>query len=292
MMFRDLAPGAIGIGGSLSEVLRLAKDADFEGVDLPIDEVAGIVDASSASDVKRLFADAGLQMGGWGLPVDFRKDEDTFARGLARLPALARVGEAVGCTRVPTWVLPFSDELPFAENFELHARRLRAVADVLGAHGCRLGLEFVGTATLREGHKHEFIHTLAGMLELADAIGTGNVGLLLDCWHWYTSRGVLDDLRQLTPDQIVYVHVNDAPQGVSVAEQVDNVRMLPGETGVIDIAGFLKCLSGIGYDGPVAAEPFNERVRQMPAAEAARATGEAMAKIWGMAGGSAESNAL
>jgi sugar phosphate isomerase/epimerase len=57
---------------------------------------------------------------------------------------------------------------------------------------------------------------------------------------------------------VVYVHVNDAPVGVPIAEQVDNKRELPGDTGVIDIAGFLKALHKIGYNGPIVAEPFKD----------------------------------
>jgi sugar phosphate isomerase/epimerase len=36
-------------------------------------------------------------------------------------------------------------------------------------------------------------------------------GLLLDCWHWYTSGATLDDLAQVRGAQVIYVHVNDAP---------------------------------------------------------------------------------
>ena len=38
----------------------------------------------------------------------------------------------------------------YLENFKLHARRLRAAAEVLKDHGQRLGLEYVGTKTSRE----------------------------------------------------------------------------------------------------------------------------------------------
>jgi sugar phosphate isomerase/epimerase len=119
-----------------------------------------------------------------------------------------------------------------------------------------------------------------GMLALAAAIGTGNVGLLLDVWHLYTSHGTLDDARKLTRDDVVTVHVNDAPPGIAVDEQIDNVRTLPGETGVIDIKGFLETLQAIGYDGPVTAEPFSQRVRELKPEEAVRETAAAMNKIW------------
>jgi sugar phosphate isomerase/epimerase len=84
---------------------------------------------------------------------------------------------------------------------------------------------------------------------------------------------------------VVYVHVNDAPAGVPVDEQVDNVRALPGETGVIDIAGFLQALQAIGYDGPVVPEPFKQELNTLPSDEARLQTvGTAMATIFRRAG--------
>ncbi len=41
------------------------------------------------------------------------------------------------------------------------------------------------------------------MMELVNAIGTGNVGLLLDSWHWYTSGGTVKELLGLKGKDIV-----------------------------------------------------------------------------------------
>ena len=172
----------------------------------------------------------------------------------------------------------------FQSNFDFHVARLRPAAKILSDYGCRLGLEFVGPKTMRTSRQYEFIYTLAGMLELCQAIGTGNVGLLLDAYHLYTSHGSLAEVRQLTNRDVVIVHVNDAPAGVPVDEQLDNVRALPGETGVVDIGGFLQALQAIGYDGPVTPEPFSERLRVLPPAEAAQEAGQAMRRIWQAAG--------
>ena len=139
-------------------------------------------------------------------------------------------------------------------------------------------------ATSRAGKKHPFIHDMKGMLELADAIGTGNVGLLLDCWHWYCSRGTPDDILALRPEQVVHVHVNDAPAGVQIDRQLDHRRAMPAETGVIDVAAFLGALETIGYDGPVMAEPFSEKVRSLPPDQAVRLTAEALGKAFAAAG--------
>lgn len=283
-MFRNLSPGAIGIRANLEESLQLAQAHGFQGIDLPIGEAVTLAEAKGIDHVRGLFAAAGLKPGGWGLPVNWRAEEEGFRAGLAELPRYAKVGQALGCTRVVQWVPPASDERPFRENFDWHVARFRPIAAALKEHGCRLGLEFIGPKTLRANATYAFIWTMGGMLELCDAIGTGNVGLLLDCWHWYTSHGTLDELKRLTKEQVVYVHVNDAPAGVPIDEQIDNVRCLPAETGVIPIAPFLRVLHEIGYDGPVTPEPFSKAVNALPPREAAAATGAALLKAWRAAG--------
>ena len=117
------------------------------------------------------------------------------------------------------------------------------------------------------------------MLELCRALGTGNAGLLLDSWHWYTSGGTVDDLRKLKNQDVVYVHINDAPDK-PVGEQIDNQRRLPGETGVIDLVSFLGALKNIGYDGPVTPEPFSDKVRNAPAELAATLAGGYLDTVW------------
>jgi threonine dehydrogenase-like Zn-dependent dehydrogenase len=180
-----------------------------------------------------------------------------------------------------TWILSFSDDLPWKENFRFHARRLEPVARILGEHGCRLGLEFLGPKTLREGHRYSFIHTMEQMLDLCDAVGP-NCGLLLDAWHWYTSLGTVEELLNLDNQQVVYVHINDAPAGIPMEQHLDNNRRLPGETGVIDLAGFLGALRHIGYDGPVVPEPFVPALKELAPAEAAARVGKALDHVWNL----------
>ncbi|NQT89506.1 sugar phosphate isomerase/epimerase, partial [bacterium] len=238
-MYKNLSPGAVGIRGSFEAIAALAARVGFQGIDLDVGLAAARLEAGDLDSMKTVFADKGLVPGGFGLPVDFRKDDATFEAGLAGLPRLAEAAAAMDCRRCMTWILPGSDDLTFEENFDVHRRRLGACAGILKENGIALGLEFVGPKTARDSRTHEFIWTLPGMLQLGDAIGTGNIGLLLDCWHWYTSEGTVEELRALRPEQVVYVHVNDAPDWVPIDEHVDNERAMPGETDVIDIAGFL-----------------------------------------------------
>jgi sugar phosphate isomerase/epimerase len=122
------------------------------------------------------------------------------------------------------------------------------------------------------------------MLKLCEAIGTGNVGLLFDSFHWYTAHGTRDDIHGLSDALVVDVHINDAAEGRGPDEQIDNERRLPGESCVIDLVAFLTGLKKIGYTGPVTPEPFSAKLRGMSSAQAINTTAEALLGVWRAAG--------
>lgn len=284
VMYKGLSPGAIGVrAANLDEALAAAKTGGFGGVEFNPSEIADLIAAQGAEAVRARFDEAGIKPAGWGLPIDWRGSEENWQNGLKELPRLAEAAGVIGGTRVSTWIMPGSNDKEPDENYQFHVARFTPIAKILGDHGVSLGLEFIGPKTLRDTQKYPFIHTMADMLAMGREIGP-NVGLLLDAYHWYTSHGTIADLQALTPAQVVYVHVNDAPRGVPVDAQLDGVRALPGATGVIDIAGFLQSLRGIGYDGPVTPEPF-VNLSELPSDEARlHKIGAAMDEIWKTAG--------
>jgi sugar phosphate isomerase/epimerase len=279
-MFKSLETGAIGVRAGLAQAAGLAARHGFSGVHVSLGEISEM-GVDRARDV---LARAGICADAFGLPIDYRLPEAEFVAGLGTLPALCRLAQAMSISRTSTWVPSWHDALPFDENYALHVDRLGRVAAVLRDHGIRLGLEFLGPKTLREGKRFPFIHTMDGMLQLARDIGTGNVGLLFDAFHWYTSGATLADIARLSDADVVDVHVNDAAAGVPPELQLDRVRGLPGETGVIDLPAFLRGLNAIGYSGPVVVEPFSERVNALPPEEAVRVTAEALDSVWRKAG--------
>ncbi len=283
-MFKGLSPGAIGVQAStVEEALAAAKTGGFGGVEINVGEIADRVEQNGAASVTDLFAAAGILPAGWGLPIDWRGDEAVWTEGLKHLPRQARAAAAVGATRTMTWVMPCSDTRPYDENRDFHVARFTPIARILADEGVSLGLEFIGPKTLRDTQAHPFIHTMGEMLALGSRIGP-NIGLLLDAYHWYTSHGTQADLNALTPAQVVYVHVNDAPKNVAVDDQLDGVRDLPGATGTIDIVGFLSALQAIGYDGPVTPEPFVNLSHLPSDADRLKTVGAAMDDIWQKAG--------
>jgi sugar phosphate isomerase/epimerase len=284
-VYSSVAMGAIGVkAGSLDKEIALASAAGFAGVHFNIRELADLIDAEGAEAVRSRFADANVVPAGWGIPAGWNGDVEEWRHLVAEVPRLADAAAAVGARRTATWIWSGSDERAFDENRAFHVERLTPISAALAERGVSLGLEFLGPKTLRDRFRHPFVSRSGEMVTMCGDIGP-NVGLLLDCWHWYTAHETADDLRALRRDDVVVVHVNDAPRGVPIDEQLDNKRALPGATGVIDIVTFLSVLRAIGYQGPVMAEPMQCGLDALPSdEERLKATRSAIRDVFDRAG--------
>lgn len=279
--YKNLGHGHIGVRANQQQAMEYAVKYGFDSITPSLGEFQN----KSTSEIREwleTMKDKGVRYGASGLPVEFRRDEDRFKADMERLPKQADVLRQLGVKRIATWITPGHRELTYLQNFKQLKRRFREVVNVLKDNNLRLGLEFVGPRTSRARSRFPFISTQIGMMELVDAIGTGNVGLLLDSWHWYTSHGTVEELLQLSNKDIVHVHVNDAPSGISVDQQMDNRRALPVTTGVIDMKGFINALVKIGYDGPVECEPFDQELRSMENDAALQKTIASLNRLWNL----------
>lgn len=275
--YLSLRAGNLGVQADLPTTIDLAIKHGFKAVSPNPAELVELSDSHKEAITDKMKAQQ-LRWGAAGLPVEFRQDGARFKQDLGALPAMAAAMEEMGITRVGTWIMPTHADLTYRQNFQQHAARLRAIGQVLGTHGIRLGLEYVGPKTLWASKRHTFVHSMAETLELIDAIGLDNLGLVLDSFHWYTAHETAADILTLTNEQVVAVDLNDARKGFERDEQIDGKRELPSATGVIELEKFMRALLAIGYDGPLRAEPFNQPLRDMEDEQAVQTTYKAMKK--------------
>ncbi len=276
---KNLGHWHIGVNANQQQALEYAVKYGFDSISPNLGEFENKSSAQIRDWVQTMKA-KGIRYGSSSLPVQYRRNEEDFQKSLDRLPKQADLLRQLGVDRMVTWISPGNNELTYPKNFEQHRKRLREIAKVLKDNNIRLGLEFVGPRTSRMRYRFPFICTQLGMMELVEAIDTGNVGLLLDSWHWYTSHGTVHELLQLSNKDVIHVHVNDAPAGVPTDQQVDNRRMLPVTTNVIDLKGFINALVKIGYDGPVECEPFDRELSKMDDDAALQKTIESLNRLW------------
>jgi sugar phosphate isomerase/epimerase len=293
-MFVSLPPWAVARNVGWPEEARLAARVGYKGVDWPF----GAVRAAGVDATRALLDELKIVPTIVNLPMrdPLGPDDAAFDAQLPKLDEDAAFCRAIGCSRFQFVLGPTTlNGQTKDERWKLVQRRLAAISAVLATHQMRMGLEFLGPLVFRMRPRPggappdstmpppvPFVWTLTDTLELAEASGP-SIGVTLDAWHWYHSRGTVADIRAAHASRIVHVHVSDAKP--MRAEQVrDDMRRLPGE-GVIDLVGFFRALKAIGYRGGVAPETIGPRIpADMPPEESARIALEATLKVMRKAG--------
>jgi len=241
---------------------RLAARVGFPGVDVDLSAAM----KAGLPATRALLEELKIKPAVVNLPVEFRKDDDTFRKDLDRLADSSSFAAALGCPRMITWIMP-SSRTPKAELRALYLKRFSACADVLARSHVRLGLEFIGPLHLRRAEPIEFIWRMPEMLAFARECGP-NVGLLLDVWHWHHAGATTEDILKAGKDGIVHVHLSDAPN-IPPDQIRDDQRLMPGE-GVINLVGFFRALRDIGYADAMSVEVFGRGLKDMPPEEGAK----------------------
>jgi len=264
-MYKSLNAGMVGIKlDGFEGNLALAKKYGYGAVSYGITSLeAEGVDVYRALD---LMGQYGVIISDFGLPVQIASKAG-FDETFPKLEPAARMAAKLGIHRSCTWMLSFSNERDYAENFRYHTKMLGLVAEVLNEYDIRFGIEYLGPKSILKSGKYPFVHTLAQCLELCDAIGTGSAGVMLDAHHCYTSGLTGGEFKKFIRSEkdIITVHLNDNAKGVPPEELNDSPRFYPGEPGggANDLHGFMGALAELGYTGPVMAEPFSAALKAL-----------------------------
>ncbi len=246
-------------GYSLEEMLALAKRFGLPGVDASFGAVRALVEETSPASVRDLFAAHGALPAFMGfIPAGIFSPEAEFMQSLDQFSENCAVAASVGCQRTGSY-FPNRLSLPPDEARRILRDRTGILAERAEPHGVAIGLEFLGLRTFRLDEPHAFINNVPDTITMLRETGRPNVGLILDSFHYFTSGGDLGQIRSLRAEDIVHLHVNDAPHA-DVMSLEDTDRVLPGR-GVIDLVGWFQAIAEIGYDGYVAIEIFDEAFR-------------------------------
>ena len=256
---QSLHGSVLKAGYSLAEMLALAKRFGLPGVDASFGAVRALVEETSPATVRDLFAAHGALPAYMGfIPAGIFAPEAEFMQSLDQFSENCAVAASVGCRRTGSY-FPNRMPLPPDEARRILRDRTGTLAERAEPHGIAIGLEFLGLRTFRLDEPHAFINNVPDTITMLHETGRPNVGLILDSFHYFTSGGDLSQIRSLRAQDIVHLHVNDAPHA-DVMSLEDTDRVLPGR-GVIDLVGWFQAIAEIGYDGYVAIEIFDEAFR-------------------------------
>jgi 2-keto-myo-inositol isomerase len=235
----------------------------------------------SLDDARRLLAEhemdvpvASYQGGLLGRQGDARREHwDHFARRLELCRELGIGMLVIAADVAASGQVGRIDNPPYAAVIDRVKVSLAQAAEQAGRHGVRLALEFQARSALGNN-----LQTAAALVE---EIGSPQLGICLDAFHFATGPSKTEDLGYLTAGNLFHVQLSDLA-GVPRELATDADRILPGD-GDLPLGPLVDHLRAIGYAGCVSLELMNPTLWQVPPRQFAEIAVTALRRVLGQA---------
>ena len=240
---------------------------------------------------ERLEAIASTGWSGFGLA----HDDLAAARATLGFPALRSLIDDAGLRHVEVELLTDWWDEGLAHKWRPQFDLLLEAAETLGARFIKVGtsigeplddLDFLveplrrltaeaalrGTRIALEPMPFSMVGTVPAAADLMRKVDMPGCGLVVDYWHVFRAGTTLDELASsLDAHQIFGVELNDADAEIwgSLFEDTRDNRRLCGQ-GDQDVAGFIKTMISVGFDGPWGVEILSKEHRALPVQKALR----------------------
>lgn len=234
--------------------IRIAREAGYDGLEIIESKLLRYLGVGhKAADLVSLFEAHSIAPVCINALKHVERTEPKERAGLlAEAELLCAAAEVIACPTIQ--LVPFCglEGRPWDEVLELTARNVADIADIGKRHGIRFQLEPIAWSP---------IHSLSQSLQLIEAAGRDNVGMVIDFWHlWAGEETTPDEVAALDGSMIYGVHFCDGKRyelGTEWAE--DELRgYLPGE-GDIAIGTWVDAVQATGFDGVWSCELLSPR---------------------------------
>jgi 2-keto-myo-inositol isomerase len=146
------------------------------------------------------------------------------------------------------------------DEYKIVVDNMRIVGETAKSFNMMMSVEFVRSSA--------YMSTLLTGLRLTREAAHPNLGLMFDCYHFWSGLNKLEDMNEIRPGEIQHVHFQDVPD--LPRELLDNsTRIIPGD-GVSPLNKILKKLAEKDYAGPLSVELFLPEFQEGDPYEVAR----------------------
>jgi len=213
--------GATTMKADLFADIQAAGDAGFDLIEIWAAKLDRALAEKGLGAVQDALARAGVQP--WAINsiehISFRNQDDEIVIK-ERCRQLSGIARQIGCPYIV--VVPGKAPADATEQEALaeSARILSVLADIAGPD-VGLAFEFIGGQGLSVG-------TLGQAVDAVALCRRDNVGVVLDCFHFYTGGSSFADFDRLKAEKLFIFHINDA-EARPREDLRDSHRLLPGE---------------------------------------------------------------
>ncbi len=268
--------GQTTLYSNINTDIRIAKETGYQAVELHTDKLQRYLDAGySAEDLRATLKKHGI------LPacIDILGAVERSApaerrRLMEEARRLCEVADTIGCPTIQLNAFCMLAHRPWEEILKLTAANSADIADMGQAYGIQFQVE---------GAAWTPIHSLSQCLQLIEAVDRKNVGLVIDFWHLWASRGTqCEEIARLDKHLIYGVHLADGkrpPQGEPWVDEKLLRGFLPGD-GDLPMAEWVAAVKATGFDGVVSGEILNDHLWERDLIEIAADMRQRMDQYW------------
>jgi len=254
--------GATTLKADLATDIAVAGKAGFDFVEIWAAKLMGYLERGGLPALRRDLKRAGVEAATLNSVehVTFN-DPSGHIRMLEDFQRFCRVAEAINAETVIVVPSPRPKGVSLASIERESVRVLRELSGIARPYGVRLAYEFLGFADCS-------VNTLAQCAEIVEKVARPNVGLVLDTFHFFAGGSTLASIREVNPEKIFIVHINDVERAPR-RKMHDALRLYPGK-GILPLTSILRALKAIGYTGRVSVEIFRPQYWNRPPLQVAR----------------------
>ncbi len=270
--------GQTTLYSNINTDIRIAKETGYQAIELHTDKLLRYLNAGySAEDLKDTLNRHGILPACIDIlgavercaPAEHRCLMDEARR-------LCEVAYTISCPTIQLNAFSGLAQRSWEEIIKLTAANIADIADIGQSYGIQFQVE---------GAAWTPIHSLSQCLQLIEAVDRENVGLVIDFWHLWASRGTTcEELARLDKHLIYGVHLADGrrpPEGQPWVDEKLLRGFLPGD-GDLPINEWVRAVKDTGFDGVVSGEILNEQLWERDLFEIAADMRQRMEHYWGI----------
>lgn len=255
--------------------IKIAQEVGFEGIEIQVEKLFPYLDAGNSPESLLPYLE-GMEVVAVGALQNIERqgnDYDSYIEDVKRVCIAAnKLGSSLvqvctGPSDVNTIcdfkagkIVPgdprYLGLLGESEErlIDLTAKNVAAAADIAADYGIDLYIEPLAWVPLCK---------ISQALDVIEAAGKKNVGVVIDFWHMWTTGETPEFVSSIDKDLIKIVHVCDGMEYDRTTTPVQSVLrdVWTGE-GDIPLKKWIDAVKATGYDGWYSTEIFSERIHQ------------------------------
>ena len=242
----------------LSERLAIAAQCGYRGMGFMHSDMQRIRQRYDDATLRAMFADHGIDLLELEFLVGWIDDGEALATAEAVFQDMLDAAAALGIRHFKLG----PDMEARAWPHDRMSERFAALCRRAGEVNAQVVLEPMPWSNVAD---------LDTAIDIVQAAGEPNGGLLVDIWHMARGGIHYDEVAKVPTGLIKHVELNDARAQVrgTLLEDTLNRRLFCGE-GDFDVVAFVRALIQQGYDGPYGIEILSAAQRQRAIADVGR----------------------